>query len=177
VRGCRYTSSKLLTLVVELEDKPGQLVKVLEPISKIGGNIVGVVHQRGKKTPLNRVPVEISLKIDKKKVEKLVKTLKELGITIRSIDEVRLTATTSLLLIGHIIHTDLSDTIDRIDSGGVAEVVELRISMPRVNEPSTAMVTISAAGNEKLREAVEKLKNICYEKGIIVIEPVNEEFS
>jgi ACT domain-containing protein len=167
----------LITLVVELEDKPGQLVKVLEPISKFGGNIVGIVHQRGKKTPLNRVPVEISLKIDEKRVESLIEALQSSGIIVRSYNEVRLTATTSLLLIGHIIHTDLSDTVNRIDSSGTAEVVEVNISMPKVNAPSTAMVTISAVGKAKLGEAIEKLRKICKEKDIIVIEPINEEFA
>ncbi len=166
----------LVTLIVELEDKPGQLVRVLEPLSKLGGNVVGIVHQRGKKTPLNRVPVEISLKIDERKVEKLVDTLTSLGIVVRSVNEVRLTATTSLLLIGHIIHTDLSDTVNRIDSSGYAEIVELHISMPHLNEPSTAMLTISAVGKEKLMEAVDELRRICREKGIMVVEPVNEEF-
>ncbi len=165
----------LLTLIVELEDKPGQLVKVLEPISKLGGNIVGIVHQRGKKTPLNRVPVEISLKIDGKKVDRLLDVLKRSGVIIRSCNEEKLIATTSLLLIGHIIHTDVSDTINKIDSGD-AECVELHVSMPRVNEPSTAMVTISARNEDKLKAAVEKLKKVCREKGIDVIEPINEEF-
>jgi len=164
----------LLTLIVELEDKPGQLVRVLEPISKLGGNIVGIVHQRGKKTPLNRVPVEISLKIDGRKVGELLETLRSAGVIIRSCNEERLTATTSVLLIGHIIHTDLSDTINKIDSGD-AECVELHISMPRVNEPSTALVTISARNEERLRAAIEKLKEVCKEKGIDLIEPINEE--
>ncbi len=165
----------LLTLIVELEDKPGQLVKVLEPISKAGGNIVGIVHQRAKKTPLNRIPVEISLKIDKKRVDELLDNLKKAGIIVRSYNEVRLTVTTSILLIGHIIHTDLSDTINKIDSGD-AECVELHVSMPRANEPSTAMVTISARNENKLKEAIARLKEICKKKEIEVIEPINEEF-
>ena len=164
----------LITLIVELEDKPGQLVRVLEPISKFGGNIVGIVHQRGKKTPLKRVPVEISLKIDKRKIERLLKKLKEDGIIIRSCNEEKFLATTSLLLIGHIIHTDLSDTIRKVDSSD-AECVELHVSMPRAKEPSTAMLTISARNSEELQETVKKLKEICREKEILVLEPINED--
>ncbi len=165
----------LLTLVVELEDKPGQLLRVLEPISKMGGNIVGIVHQRGRKTPLNRVPVEIALTIDEKKVEDLIKRIRNLGIVVRSYNEVKLIETTSLLLIGHIIHTDLSDTIKRVDSEN-SEVVELHICMPEVKKPSTAIVTISAESSEELNKAISKLKRICREKGIVVIEPIEEEF-
>lgn len=165
----------LLTLIVELEDKPGQLLKVLKPISELGGNIVGIVHQRGRKTPLNRIPVEISLKIDERKVKMLIDKIQELGVVIRSYDEVKLIATTSLLLIGHIIHTDLSDTINRVDSED-SEIVELQVCMPEINRPSTAIVTISAKSPEDLSKAISKLKEVCSEKGIIVIEPVEEEF-
>uniref|UniRef100_A0A7J2TJC7 ACT domain-containing protein n=1 Tax=Archaeoglobus fulgidus TaxID=2234 RepID=A0A7J2TJC7_ARCFL len=163
--------SELFTIVVELEDKPGQLLRVLEPIARNGGNIVGIVHQRGKKTPLNRVPVEISFTADPKRAERIFEELKK-SFLIRMFGKIR-TATMSLLLIGHIIHTDLSDTIKRIDSSE-AECVELNVTMPEINNPSTAMMTISAKSCEALERALKRVKEICREKGIIVIEPVNE---
>ena len=86
-----------------------------------------------------------------------------------------MTATTSVLLIGHLIHTDISDTIEKIDVDGEAECVEMHVSMPEISAPSTAIVTISASGNEKLREAIYKLREICREKNIIMIEPINED--
>ncbi len=162
----------LMTIVVELKDQPGQLLKALEPISKLGGNIVSVYHQRDKITPLNRIPVEITIKIDERKAKDLIEAIKKNGVIVRSYNEVRLTATTSLLLIGHIIHTDLGDTINRIDSTGFAEVVEMHISMPRLNEPSTAMVTISATNEDMLRKAIDILRKTCMEKDITVIEPL-----
>ena len=168
-------SEVLITLIVELEDRPGQLLKVLQPISALGGNIVGIIHQRGKKTPLNRLPVEISFKIDSSKVENLIEELKSLGIIIRSFNEVKLTATTSVLLIGHLIHTDISDTISSIDTDGEAECVEMHVSMPEISGPSTAIITISASGKEKLKEALEKLREVCRRKEITIIEPGNEE--
>lgn len=162
----------LITIVVELKDQPGQLLKALEPISRFGGNIVSVYHQRDKITPLKRIPVEITIQIDGKRVNDLIEAIRKNGVIVRSYNEVRLTATTSLLLIGHIIHTDLGDTINRIDSTGFAEVVDMHISMPQLNQPSTAMVTISATNEEKLKRAIEILKDICKEKDITVIEPL-----
>ncbi|RLI89376.1 MAG: amino acid-binding protein [Archaeoglobales archaeon] len=164
----------IVSIVVELKDQPGQLLRVLEPISRLGGNILSIVHQRDKKTPLGRIPVEISLQIDEKKVEDLIKIIKSETI-VRSYNEVRLIATTSIMLVGHIIHTDLGDTINSIDRTGFAEVVDMHISMPKLNEPSTAMVTISATGKEKLKEAIELLRDVCRRKGILMIEPLNEE--
>lgn len=162
----------LMTIVVELKDQPGQLLKALEPISRFGGNIVSVFHQRDKITPLKRIPVEITIQIDERRVEDLIEAIRRNGVIVRSYNKVKLTATTSLLLIGHIIHTDLGDTINRIDSTGFAEVVDMHISMPQLNHPSTAMVTISATNDENLKRAIKILKQICREKDITVIEPL-----
>ncbi len=165
----------IVTLVVELKDKPGQLVKVIEPVSKHRGNVLSIVHQRDKKTPTGRIPVEISIEIDEKNVEKLIDSIKKQGVVVRSYNEVRLTATTSVMLIGHIIHTDLANTIDAVDKTGFAEVVEMHISMPYLEKPSTAMVTISATGEERLREAINNLRKVCRRKKITVIEPLELE--
>lgn len=164
-------TDELFTLVVELEDKPGQLLRVLEPIAKNGGNIVGIVHQRGKKTPLNRVPVEISFTADSKRAERIFKELQDFVI-VRSFGKIK-SSTISLLLIGHVVHTDLSDTIKRIDNAD-AECVELNLKMPELNQPSTAMLTISAKSDNALEKAIERVKEICREKGILVVEPVDE---
>ncbi|MFN3384615.1 MAG: ACT domain-containing protein [Archaeoglobaceae archaeon] len=162
--------SELFTLLVELEDKPGQLLRVLEPIAKNGGNIVGIVHQRGRKTPLNRVPVEISFTAESKKAEKIFKELQDFAV-VRSFGKIRSFAI-SLLLIGHVVHTDLSDTIKRIDNSE-AECVELNLRMPELNQPSTAILTITAKSEEALEKAIERVREICREKGILVVEPVD----
>ncbi len=165
----------IVTLVVELRDKPGQLAKVIEPVSRYRGNILSIVHKREKRTPLGNVPVEISIEIDERNIEKLVDSIKAQGVVVKSYNEVRLTSTSSVMLIGHIIHTDLADTINAVDETGFAEVVEMHISMPYLEKPSTAIVTISATGDEKLREALNRLKEICKKKSITVIEPLEFE--
>jgi len=167
----------IVSIAVEGKDQPGQLLKVLEPISRYGGNIISVLHQRDKMTPLKRIPVEISLQIDGQKIKDLINAIKANGVIVKRYNEVRLLVTTSVLLVGHIIHTDLKDTITRIDSTGFAEVVEMHISMPQLNHPSTAMVTISATGKSELRKALNLLNEICRDKGILVIEPLNEEWT
>jgi len=162
----------MLTMVVELEDKPGQLIKVLEPISKLGGNIISVTHRRDEITPLGRIPVRIAVQIDEKKIDQLIREIESRGIYIRSYNRIKHTVTTSLLLIGHIIHTDLRSTVDAVDKTGFAEVVEMRIVMPELNKPSTAFIKLSAVNDEKLRESVRILKEVCKAKGIKVIEPL-----
>ena len=166
----------IVSIVVELKDQPGQLLRALEPISRYGGNILGILHQREKMTPLKVIPVEISIKIDENRVDDMISAIKENGVNVRSYNEIRLVATTSALLVGHIIHTDLSDTIRKIDKTGYAEVIDMHINMPQLNEPSTAMITISATGKEKLQDAMKLLNDVCRDKDILVIEPLNEEY-
>jgi ACT domain-containing protein len=78
------------------------------------------------------------------------------------------------LLIGHIIHTDLRHTIDEIDATGFAEVQDLSLSMPAIDGPSSAVVTIMATGNEELKKSVEILKDIAQRKDLLVIVPIDE---
>lgn len=164
----------IVSVVVELKDQPGQLLRALEPISRLGGNILSIIHQREKMTPLKRIPVEISLKIDEERVEDLIQAIRDNEVAVREYNKIKLISTTSALLVGHIVRTDLSDTIDKIDSTGFAEIVDMHINMPELNKPSTAMITISATGKEKLHEAMSLLNKICREKGILVIEPLEE---
>ena len=162
-----------INLVVELEDKPGQLLKVLTPIAKYGGNIIGIIHNR--KVQQKSVLVDVVFEIAEDRADKLLEEIKSSGITIRNVNEIKLSEKISVLLVGHIIHTDISDTINRIDSTGFAEVTEMVISMPELNKPSTALITISAVNKEKLEEALKILRSICEEKKIKVVEPLNEE--
>ncbi|MBO8182194.1 MAG: amino acid-binding protein [Archaeoglobus sp.] len=165
----------IISVVVELLDKPGQLLSTLEPISRGGGNILTIIHQRDKITPLKRVPVEISFSVeDERDAKRIVEKLKEKGVIVKSYNEIRLIATTSVMVIGHIVKTDLSDTISRIDSTGFAEVIDMELTMPEVNRPSTAMLTISATGQEKLEEALDILREVCKSKNLLLVEPINE---
>ncbi len=164
--------SNMLTMVVELEDKPGQLIRVLEPISRLGGNVISITHRRDEITPLGRIPVRIAIQIDESKIDQLIEEIERKGIVIRSYNRIKHTVTTSLLLIGHIIHTDLRDTVDKIDQTGFAEVVEMRIVMPELNKPSTAFIKLSAVDEERLKESLKILKDVCRRKDIMVIEPL-----
>lgn len=161
-----------VTLEFEMLDIPGQLVRVLEPIAEYGGNIISIVHTRDRSTPTKRVPVRITFEIDRSKLESVIKELKNRNVTIVRFGEQRMLEKTTVLLIGHIVHTDLSDTIDKIDSLGYAEVIDLQLSMPEVNYPSAALLTISAVGKEEMEKAIEELKKIGERKKILVVEPV-----
>lgn len=161
-----------ISMDIELEDIPGQLVHALEPVSDFGGNIVSVLHQRDKKTPSGRVPVQLVVEIEEKRLDKLVDGLKGKGMNVVRIGKERLKESMVVLLIGHIVHSDMRETIDSIDSTGFAEVVKLSLSMPGVDKKSSASVTLSAIGEDELNEALAILEEATNKKDIMVIAPI-----
>jgi len=158
-----------VSMSIELKDIPGQLVLALGPISDFGGNIRSVVHHRDKKTPSGRIPLQLVLEIEERNLSVLVERLKERGVNVVRIGEERLMDSMVVLLIGHIVHSDIRETIDSIDRTGFAEVVELSLSMPGVELKSSASVTISAVGTEELKDALAILEAAAEKKGIMVI--------
>jgi len=166
-----------ISMDLELKDTPGQLMHVLTPISDLGGNITSVVHHHDKKTFRNTVPVSVILDVDEQTLEELQDGLEQNGVTIVRIGKMRLRARTHILLIGHIIHTDLRETIDEIDSTGFAEVHDLSLSMPAIDGPSSAVVTIMATGDEELKTSIGILRQIAKRKDLLIIEPLDERGS
>lgn len=161
-----------ISMDIELKDIPGQLVLALKPVSDFGGNLLSVLHQRDKKTPSGRIPIQLVLEIEERRLDRLVETLKESGVNVVRIGKERLKESIVVLLIGHIVHTDIRETIDSIDSTGFAEVVALSLSMPGVDKKSSASVTLSAIGKEELKEALNILERTANKKGIMVISSV-----
>lgn len=157
---------------LELKDMPGQLVLALQPISDFEGNIVSVIHHRDKKTPRGMIPVQVTFEIDGAKVSDLIDELKSGGITVARVGEERLRERRAVILIGHIIHSDIRDTIDQIDATGYAEVMDLAMSMPGIDQRSSARLVINAAGKREMESAVELLRNIAHEKDLLLIEPI-----
>ncbi|MFZ2070317.1 MAG: amino acid-binding protein [Halobacteriota archaeon] len=161
-----------ISMSIELKDIPGQLVIALQPISDLGGNIRSVVHHRDKKTPSGRIPLQLVLEIEEQSLDILVERLKERGVNVVRIGEERLNDSMIVLLIGHIVHSDIRKLIDSIDSTGFAEVVELSLSMPNVERKSSASVTLSAIGKEELKKALNILKETAKKKDIMVISSI-----
>ncbi len=94
-----------------------------------------MVHHRDRKTPRGTVPVQIVFEIDPSNIDNVKRHLEDNGIVVVRAGEDRFIEEISVLLIGHVVHTDLGDTIDRIDSTGFAEVEDLSLRMPGSKSP------------------------------------------
>ena len=159
---------------LEMKDSPGQLVAALKPISDVGGNIIAVIHQRDPDHDGETLNVQIVLELPKGRLDTLRDLLKEQGVHIQRIGEERLLYQRTVILIGHLMHTDLSDTVDQIDSTGFAEVCELAMSMPAVNERSSSRITIKAVSRDDMEAALAILRRVSNQKNLLLIEPLEE---
>ena len=167
-----HISPMRIASTLELQDKPGQLLAALTPLSALGGNIISVVHHRDQRTSRGKIPVQIVFEIDETKRQLLIDELEKSGIAVARIDENPLIERESVILIGHIIHTDIKDTIDCIDRTGFAEVTDISIAMPEIDGESSAYMLIEAVGESELASAIDLLKEIADQKDLLVIEPV-----
>jgi ACT domain-containing protein len=166
----------LVRMVLELEDTPGQLLRALEPVSRFGGNIKSIMHDREQKTPMGRLPVTLVFEIPgKQQLGRILGSLRERGIRIIQLGEREAAVRKVVLLIGHIIHTDIRDTIDRLNRINGAMVSDLELAMGGPNRESAATMTISAGSEKTAKKALQALAAICRRKGLLMITSLGDE--
>ena len=158
------------SLRLELKDKPGQLKAAIEPISNSGANIITISHQRDEKSASGDLIVDIVISIQEPLLQGLLDALRANDVTVARVGTEHLIYTKAFILIGHILHTDLTDTINRIDRANIAEVTELHLIMPKMSEKSTAKITKKAVGEAEMEAAVILLTKIAEEKHIMIID-------
>ncbi len=163
-----------VSMKLEMKDSPGQLVAALKPISDVGGNIIAVIHQREPGSKSDTLNVQIVLELSERRLDELVNLLQREGVHIQRIGRDRLLYRRTVILIGHLMHTDLSDTVDRIDTTGFAEVSELAMSMPAINERSSSRLTIKSVTRQDMENAITILRTVASEKDLLLIEPLEE---
>lgn len=159
---------------LELKDIPGQLIKALEPISDAGGNIVSVVHHHEKRTPRGTIAIQVVFDMEDG-LKDLKDKLESNDIKVVRFNEMRLQEHKTVVLVGHIVHSDVKDTIEQIDSTGYAEVVDLAMNMPAINMKSSARIGINATGKAEIKKAMQRLREIAKKKDLLIIEPIETE--
>ena len=163
-----------VSMKLEMKDSPGQLVAALKPISEVGGNIIAVIHQRDESKEGDILGVQIVLDIAEQKLSDLLSLIRAQGVNVVRLGKERLLYTRTVIMIGHIMHTDISDTVDQIDRTGYAEVSELSLVMPAINERSSARITLKTATATDMNRAVALLRKVSAAKEILIVEPLEE---
>ena len=160
-----------IDMQLALKDVPGSLLRALEPISSHGGNIISVLHSRGEK---ERVEVKVTFKIaDQESLDLIRKEMEKRGI---QVSDIRVEGKRyyskkilSFILVGHVIDTDVRDTIDRINEVGL--VSDIDVVMPSPEQKSSVMMSVEVDNGklERLNSAVEK---VCKEKDLLLISSI-----
>jgi ACT domain-containing protein len=162
------------TVRLELVDEPGQLLAALRPIAENGGNLLSIFHERGNITPRGRIPVEVDLECPPDRFAGIVEALREEGINVIQAGAERYGEELSILLVGHLVDTDLSDTLDRIERSAEASLSDLSLSAPEgTDQPSSARLRLATRPDQRA-EALSTVREVAAEKGLHVIEPLTE---
>ncbi|MCL2687334.1 MAG: amino acid-binding protein [Methanobrevibacter sp.] len=159
-----------MNLLLELQDVPGQLVSVLSPIGGLGANLVTVIHQRDFKNEKGMIPVQITVEGERDNLKQVIKTLSAMNITILEIDGVLVKEKISSILIGHVIDTDIKDTMDQINALKGASVVGLDVKLEDELE-SSAMIVVESDVDKK-QIVLDKIQDIANKKDFLVVNEV-----
>jgi len=160
-----------LNLVLELLDIPGQLMDVLEPVGRLGANIVTVIHQRDVKTERGTVPVQITIEGDEETLDKVIKTLEAQKIHIMEIDDVLRKETINTILIGDMVDKDVKNVLKSFHEVGGVKVADFNLKMSDHPEKSASKFIIEAEYGKR-REIMKKIKEIGTFYGFLVINEV-----
>jgi len=78
----------------------------------------------------------------------------------------------TVVLVGHLVDTDLSDTLSRVQECGRASVSDVSLSAPEgTDEVSSARIRL-VARTDGVEPALETVREVAREKDVRVIEPL-----
>lgn len=152
------------SMTFELPDRPGQLLRVLEPIARMGGNIVSIIHERDKLSD-SYVPVSVVVEFPENFVlERLLEELRGLGFVVSEVKEVFRRSRVSFMVVG---------------SGNMGWLFELvdQLSISRIEADFSptgqqcVKLELEASENE-LQRVLGRIEKACDEKGYMLIKPI-----
>lgn len=165
-------STQAHTVRLELDDEPGELLRALEPIAENGGNLLSIFHERGSVTPRGRIPVEIDLECAPTQFDRILEALSDRGVNVMQAGAEHYSEEVAVLLIGHLIDEDLSDTIEQIEARSPASVVDISLSGQTNSDRVTSGRFRLATDAETVRETLDAVRDIADRKNLRLVEPL-----
>jgi len=168
----RADAVRAYTVRLELVDEPGELLRALEPIANNGGNLLSIFHERGNVTPRGHIPVEVDLEATPERFDDIVTALQDAGVNVIQAGQERYSAELTVVLIGHLVNTDLSDTLSRLRDETDGRVTDLSLSAPKgADDVSSARVRL-ATEQDSVASTLSAVRAVAEEKELRVIEPL-----
>ena len=166
-------SHRAYVVRLELTDRPGELLSVLEPIASNGGNLLSIFHERGDTSPSGNIPVEIDLMCSSEQFESILSSYLDLDIKVTQSGEEKYKQELIILLIGESIVTDLSEIISSVNSEDSLSVVDSSTTLSG-ESPSEASTILRLAIKENDRlKAIDLVKSVLSDYGLYII--INNE--
>ncbi|WP_370529264.1 amino acid-binding protein [Halarchaeum sp. CBA1220] len=160
------------TVRLELVDEPGELLNALRPIADNGGNLLSVFHERGSLTPRGHIPVEVDFESTPRQFEGIVDALRDAGVNITQAGTERYGEEVSVLLVGHLVETDLSDTLSRIEACASASVVDFSLTDEEgIDTVSSARMRL-ATSEGSVDDTLACVREVAADKQLQVVEPL-----
>ncbi len=159
------------TIRMELVDEPGALVKALQPIAAHGGNLLSILHERGNRTPRGRIPVEIDLECHPDRFDEMIGAIQQAGVNVVEVNAERYSEQLTILLSGPVVETDLSDTIDTLESEADATVTDLSLAAPAGTEGDSSIRITLATEEQYPTETLARIRTLAANKDLQLVEP------
>jgi ACT domain-containing protein len=134
---------------IYVKDVPGTLVSSLEPISTLGGNIVGVVHNR-EQIISGRISVNVVFDMDKRSLEALKKEWKSRDIIIADFGEDYEIVSMDYMLIGNLSAAYIENLIKRASRIVELESVDMGYSSKLNSGSRTAMISANLRSKDDI---------------------------
>jgi ACT domain-containing protein len=160
------------TVRLELVDEPGELLRALHPIADNGGNLLSIFHERGNLTPRGHIPVEVDLEATPERFEEIVDALRDAGINVIQAGAQHYSESLTIVLSGHIVDSDLSNTLSRIRETTEATVTDLSLSAPEGTEDVSSARLRLATEEGETDSTLAAVRDIAAEKELRLVEPL-----
>jgi ACT domain-containing protein len=160
------------TVRLELVDRPGELLRALEPIADKGGNLLSIFHERGNVTPRGHIPVEVDMEATPERFDDIVEALRTEGINVIQAGAEAYAEEVTVLLIGHLVRTDLSNTLSRIEESTDASVQDFSLSAPEGGDGESSARLRLATQTGGTEAALSTIRGIADAKQLRVVEPL-----
>ncbi|MCP4762027.1 MAG: hypothetical protein GY870_09600 [archaeon] len=161
----------MIELEVKIPDKPGTLIKLIQPISDNSGNIHGILHTHKEKSG-GYIPVLVTFDIisgDKlKNLENIKKILRDQDIQILKITDIPAAHQMTAIFSGHVFRQDFEDTVIKINSTG-AKVHDLEAKFTKPEDISNVKFLIEIPDEIDDEVVIKKLRDISMEKNLFLL--------
>jgi len=144
-----------------LEDVPGTLVRALEPISSLDGNIVGVVHHHDKVFG-GRIIVNVIFEVSSQsRLEELKDIWEDRDVDIVNLGPLYETFPMEFLLVGNIPPSEVRNIADGLESMEGMDSMDIRLAGSSTSNEKAVLVF----GKVRTKEDIDRMESLLRERG------------